>query len=542
MGTVQNGFDKLKLNFDYGTTQNNGNVLSQQITVPTVGANQGFVATQNYTYDSLNRLKSAAETISSQTWKQTFLYDRYGNRNFDTANTTTLGSCPANQCNPTIDAANNRFTTGQGYTYDLAGNVITDAEGRTFVYDAENKQKEVRDVNNVVVGQYYYDGDGKRVKKYIFSTQETTLFVYDASGKMVAEYATTVAPSSEAKVSYLTSDHLGSPRITTDANGGVTSRRDFLPFGEETFTAQRTNGLGYTADEVRQKFTSYEKDNETELNYAKARYQNPNLGRFNSPDPAKMTKARMVDPQHWNLYVYARNNPILMVDVTGEFPWTFYIRSFIYTSMVGPGGTFRGDGRTPSLETNPDIASSRVRLNFTLDYDKGQITNSFIRSDPTKFYGVGGIGGTDGTGTPGVDFGNVETSNRSKVVSLHYWGKDPITPGFATPDLDVHATIGISESINKDGTGKLFVAGTFTGDKFPSTEAFIVDQSGKTKLFLGAKLEEGGVSDLYGDNQQNLFKVDFQVRFDKKGNFTAVIQDGKTYTVDEWNKRVQAQF
>ena len=184
LGTVQNGTDKLKLDFTYNTpnvADNNGNVLSQTITVPTVGTNQGFTATQTYTYDSLNRLKSAAETISSQTWKQTFLYDRYGNRNFDTANTTTLGSCPAAHCNPTIDAANNRFTSGQGYTYDLAGNVISDAQGRVFTYDGENKQTLVKDVNNVTIGEYYYDGDGKRVKKYIFSTQETTVFVYDAS-------------------------------------------------------------------------------------------------------------------------------------------------------------------------------------------------------------------------------------------------------------------------------------------------------------------------------------------------------------------------
>ena len=139
--------------------------------------------------------------------------------------------------------------------------------------------------SGTTIGEYFYDGDGKRVKKFIYTTQETTLFVYDASGKMVAEYATTVAPASEAKVSYLTSDHLGSPRITTDANGSVISRRDFLPFGEETFTAQRTTGLGYTADNIRQKFTAYERDTESDLDFAEARYYNKNHGRFTSVDP-----------------------------------------------------------------------------------------------------------------------------------------------------------------------------------------------------------------------------------------------------------------
>ncbi len=49
----------LKLNYDYGATDNNGNVKSQITTVPTVGSNNGFTATQTYTYDSLNRLNDA---------------------------------------------------------------------------------------------------------------------------------------------------------------------------------------------------------------------------------------------------------------------------------------------------------------------------------------------------------------------------------------------------------------------------------------------------------------------------------------------------
>jgi len=317
LGTVQNGTDKLKLNYDYGQTQNNGNVLSQQITVPTVGTNQGFAATQNYTYDSLNRLKSATENIDGNptpSWKQTFVFDRYGNRNFDTANTTTLGSCPTAQCNPTIDAANNRFTSGQGYTYDLAGNVITNAQGRTFIYDAENKQKEVKDASNVSIGTYLYDGDGKRVKK--ISAMETVIFVYDAGGKLIAEYSNQTPQNPQ--VSYLTNDHLGSPRILTDANGNVISRRDFMPFGEEVFTTQRTQGLGYTADNIRQKFATYERDNETDLDFAQARYYAKNHGRFNSVDPIMMEKKRLADPQAINLYVYTRNNPLKYVDPDGE--------------------------------------------------------------------------------------------------------------------------------------------------------------------------------------------------------------------------------
>ena len=67
LGTVQNGTDKLKLNYTYNTTgqaDNIGNVLTQTISVPAVGLNSGFAAVQNYTYDELNRLTSATENVT----------------------------------------------------------------------------------------------------------------------------------------------------------------------------------------------------------------------------------------------------------------------------------------------------------------------------------------------------------------------------------------------------------------------------------------------------------------------------------------------
>ena len=84
------------------------------------------------------------------------------------------------------------------------------------------------DSQNSVIGEYFYDGEGKRVKKV--TNLETTIFVY-AAGKLIAEYST--QPVQNPTISYTTTDHLGSPRIITDAYGQVSSRRDFMPFGEE---------------------------------------------------------------------------------------------------------------------------------------------------------------------------------------------------------------------------------------------------------------------------------------------------------------------
>jgi RHS repeat-associated protein len=317
LGSSASSQNLLKLNFDYGGIDNNGNVKSQQITVQQ-GNPTALVLNQNYVYDSLNRLKSAEEkdVNNAVVWKQTYVFDRYGNRNWDVSNTTTLPqNFNANISNPAVNVADNRFTTGQGYVYDLSGNIIQDAEGRTFAYDAENKQKQVSNANNPNIGTYFFDGDGKRIKK--ISPTETTIFVYDAGGKLVAEYSTQQADT--PKINYTTNDHLGSPRITTDQNGQAISRTDYMPYGEEIASTQRTANLGYTVqDSVKQGFTGYIKDDETGLDYAQARMYKNSLGRFTSTDPIIMAPERAVDPQQINLYVYTRNNPLNYVDLNGE--------------------------------------------------------------------------------------------------------------------------------------------------------------------------------------------------------------------------------
>lgn len=105
----------------------------------------------------------------------------------------------------------------------------------------------------MTVGRYFYDGEGKRVKKV--TDTETTVFVY-SSGKLIAEYSTQISQS--PTTAYTTTDHLGSPRIITDGSGQVKSRRDFMPFGEDIFVniGARTPALQYssTTDDTQQKY------------------------------------------------------------------------------------------------------------------------------------------------------------------------------------------------------------------------------------------------------------------------------------------------
>ncbi len=146
--------------------------------------------------------------------------------------------------------------------------------------------------------------------------KSATIFVYDAGGELVAEYDNSPPMEEEHRVSYMTNDHLGSPRIVTDANGAVVSRKDFAAFGDETLTSQRSTALGYNVPEVRQDYTGYLKDAESGLEYAQARYYNSQHGRFTSVDPMAGS-ATVRNPQTFNRYSYVTNSPYKFVDPLG---------------------------------------------------------------------------------------------------------------------------------------------------------------------------------------------------------------------------------
>jgi RHS repeat-associated protein len=136
---------------------------------------------------------------------------------------------------------------------------------------------------------------------------------------------------SSTKINWLVTDQLGTPRMIFDKTGSLaaTRRHDYLPFGEELVATQgaRSAALGYGADSTRQKFTSKERDVETGLDYFVARYYSSTQGRFSGVDPYNpiLQSADEADfvsylgqPQKWNRYGYATNNPLRYVDPSGE--------------------------------------------------------------------------------------------------------------------------------------------------------------------------------------------------------------------------------
>jgi RHS repeat-associated protein len=99
--------------------------------------------------------------------------------------------------------------------------------------------------------------------------------------------------------------------MVTDANGQAIERHDYLPFGEEWQPP--------ASESERRLFAGQERDQETSFDYFGARYYGSGNGRFVTVDPEHVS-ARIFDPQRWNGYSYARNNPLRFLDLSGLEP------------------------------------------------------------------------------------------------------------------------------------------------------------------------------------------------------------------------------
>ena len=116
-------------------------------------------------------------------------------------------------------------------------------------------------------------------------------------------------------VQYYHLDAPGNVRAVTDAAGQVVERHDYLPFGEEWCPA---GDCGSVPHGQPRRFAGKERDSETGFDYFGARYYRSGIGRFTTTDPFYDRNANLADPQRWNRYAYAKNNPLRFVDPNGE--------------------------------------------------------------------------------------------------------------------------------------------------------------------------------------------------------------------------------
>jgi RHS repeat-associated protein len=255
-------------------------------------ANEGW----SYTYDQHRLASATSSTTPSLT--QSWTYDLFGNITSNSQLGTYSYAAAGQACPHAV------FGTGVGsYAYDANGNMVSGPNGRTISYDGDNRPV---NINGVAFG---YDAEGIRLKKA--NGPNATYYLsddYEVSGGVVTKYISlagiVVAKRVAGTTYWVHVDQEGTIQVETDGAGSEAQRLTHAAYGGRV---QANTGLeetrGYTG----------QRQDETGLVYLHARYYDPALGRFISPDPT-VPSASMVG---LNRYAYAGNDPVNHIDTNG---------------------------------------------------------------------------------------------------------------------------------------------------------------------------------------------------------------------------------
>ena len=178
---------------------------------------------------------------------------------------------------------------------------------RDFTYDYDNMPTSIAADSGNVISQY--DSFGMRATKTVPGIGTTKYIgqIYECSGAGCTKYIFAGMQRMAEGTHYYHSDHLGSSTVLTDDNGDKVQEVFYYPFGE-IHSISMSDITDYL-------YTGKEWDAETGLYYYGARYYDPKLARFISADTIV---PEPFHPQSFNRYAYARNNPIVLVDLDGH--------------------------------------------------------------------------------------------------------------------------------------------------------------------------------------------------------------------------------
>jgi len=413
------------------TNRSIGSMLNDSYTYDAAG-NITVKGSTSYSYDALYRLTGENS--------DTYSYDAIANRLSDyVGGSTTSYSYPSTSSRLSSIGANS-------VTTDVSGNITADNQ-RSYTIDAAGHVAAVS-ISGSTVGSYIYNANNQRTSKTASSV--TTHYVYGAGGLLYGEYDTSgnlireyvylngqpLAQIDSGEVlSYLHTDHLGTPRYATNTAGVQVWNWSSDAFGNGTPTGSAAVNL---------RFTGQYWDNESSLHYNWNRYYDPATGRYISSDPIGLAGGL-------NTYGYALANPVMFTDPEGLIIWKGSIReasvkgagayslvlqspcynnSRIIVKILAAGAEFglgvslktRGiqfDDKRPDSALNPYVFQGSWRIiGIGVDFPPGmpgnptnigfggQMVINGIRSTPLKLKGEkgGSLSGGFGGGGTTIDY------------------------------------------------------------------------------------------------------------------------------------------
>jgi RHS repeat-associated protein len=302
----------------------------------------GATDTQQFCYDSLNRLTWAGSTgtppcagltpgtLTAAQYQQSDNYNVDGGLTSGPSGSYTYGDS-------THPHAVTSTSNGYSAAYDAAGNLTCRAlnssttcsgtqTGQQLSYDAEGRLSswQSQPSSPTSTANYLYDGAGKRVAMLTTVNGTTTLTAYIGSIEEVQTTAGTtttttyytiggqrIAAKIDGTFDYFGYDALGSQVVVLNNSGNIIGSQLYGPYGNSRYSSGTLpTSIGFTGQHV---------DSVTGLDYYVARYYDPAVGAFLSPDDVQGNEQGM------NPYRYAEDNPETYTDPTGHCPFCIVI-------------------------------------------------------------------------------------------------------------------------------------------------------------------------------------------------------------------------
>ncbi|WP_159888711.1 RHS repeat-associated core domain-containing protein [Paenibacillus puerhi] len=234
----------------------------------------------NFSYDKLSRIQTSSE------YQENYTYDSRGNRQ-------------------TLQSVKPLMLTDQSYTYDKK-NRLTMASGSSgspvsYKYNGDGLLTERTE--NGSTTRYYYDGTNIIAEGQVSGGVVTRKASYIRGNQLVARVDAT-----GTKSYYMHNGH-GDVVGLVNAAGQVLNTYSYDIWGNPVTTQEQVpQPFRYSGEYW---------DSSTGLQYLRARWYDPGIGRFINEDTYE---GELTNPLSLNLYTYVHNNPLRYTDPSGNRP------------------------------------------------------------------------------------------------------------------------------------------------------------------------------------------------------------------------------